>query len=398
MSKEINVPAERYSCQSCGRCCTMWTITVDESRAEQLRRTDWGGGDPFIRRRGEGDEYCIRMVQGRCFFLDRKNRCRIHNQVGYESKPEGCKAFPLHVTQVAGETHVRLSFYCPAVTAQKGKRLQDQMKWVRKTVKSAGDVARKVPLQLIEDLELTLRDLESIERALVSLLEQQEHSIADGVAAGAGLLARLVQATGKDGKSALAAALRQAQGAGLLALAEEGRTGGSAARAGPVFSLFLGQDCKPGKLARMGHFFGVRLFNVGLSRLTSRMMGAKASRGAVRKVSFDPCESSEALLRRYLLHKLRSRRMLSGELTLVTGYNLLVAAYGIVNLLARLRAASEGRGSTNEEDITRAVQAADLLVVEHTALQTGSVMATLLEGVLAQQDLCASIMARIEGR
>lgn len=173
MAERIIVPDERFSCQSCGRCCTMWTITVDEARAESLRKHDWGTSlDPFVRRRGEtgSDPYRIRMVRGRCLFLDEERRCRIHGRLGYNAKPEGCKAFPLHVATVGGATLARLSFYCPAVTAGEGKRLAEQMGWVKATVKSAGEVTRKAPLQLHEELEITVSDLEAIEPVLLNVL------------------------------------------------------------------------------------------------------------------------------------------------------------------------------------------------------------------------------------
>lgn len=375
----------------------MWTITVDEARVKQLRQHDWGGSDPFLRRRGEGDPYRIRMVNGRCFFLGEDQRCRIHQKLGYDAKPEGCRAFPLHVTQVAGETHLRLSFYCPAVTAGRGKRLEEQSRWIKATTKSAGAVGRKVPLALGANLEITLRELEAIEAELARLLEQEGQPVGSRLAGGAALLRRLEESTGQSGKQALLPTLRAASTTPLEALAEEGRAGGSAARAGPVLSLFLGQDCAPGAMSRLGRFWGVRLFNLGLGRLRSHILGgAKASRGALSKVALDPplSPASNRLLTRYLLHKLRSRRVVSDELTLVQGFNLLVAAYSVVHLLARLQAASDGR-ACQDEDVARAVQAADLLVVEHTTLYQGTLVATLTETVLSQDRLCASLLARL---
>jgi Fe-S-cluster containining protein len=392
---QLRIPDERFSCQSCGRCCTRWTITADETKAEQLRRLDWVDPDPFIKRSGEGDSYRIKMVDGRCFFLDDDDRCRIHSKVSYNAKPEGCKAFPLLVGQVAGNTHLRLSFYCPAVTANSGKRLRDQQRWIQSTLKAAGDVERKAPLSLDPELELTLRDLEAIEGLLARLLEEREHPVEQRLAAGAAVLARLRQRVRQEGKSALKPTLHEAESAGLTLLAEEGREGGRPARAGPVLSLYFGNDTGPGVWSRMVHFFRVRLFNIGLASLRSELLGAKASWGAIRKVDFQPAEVSDRLVTRYLLHKLLSRRILSGELTLVEGWNLLAAAYGVINVLARLRAAHGQRGSVNEDDVSNAIQAADLLVMEHTALYHEGVISTLAEAVLAQEHLCASILARV---
>ncbi len=393
----MKIPEARFSCSSCGRCCTMWTITVDEAKVAQLRKHDWGG-DPFVARRGEGDAFRVRMVGGRCFFLDEEQRCRIHSTLGYEAKPEGCKAFPLHVARVAGETTLRLSYYCPAACAGEGKRLADQGRWVKATVKTAGDVERKRPLELVPDLELGGRDLDAIEEALGALLETHELALADRLAAGAALLARLTTAVRRGGKGAFAGALREARATAPAALASEGRAGGSASRAGPVLSLFLGQDCAPGAFSRLGHFLGVRAFNLGLARLRSHLLGgARASAGALRRVAFDPPlpEGGEALLTRYLTHKLRARRVVSGELTLVAGWNLLCAAYGVIRVLSRLRAAAGGRSACEAADLAAAVQAADLLVVEHTTLYQGTIVGALTDTVLAGEGLCASILARL---
>ena len=395
MAREIQVPQARFTCQNCGRCCTMWTITADASKVERLRKQDWGGPDPFLPLRGEGDPFKLRMEAGRCVFLDEENRCRIHGQVGYNSKPEGCKAFPLHVGKVAGQTRVRLSFYCPAVSANKGKRLGDQMRWVRNTVKAAGDVTREAALTLDDELEITLRDLEALEAGLEALLEQQDHTPADRLAAGAALLKRVKRATAKSGKGALLPAVKTARAAPLAELAAEGRQDGAPSRGGPVLSLFLGQDCAPGGLSRAGRFFGVRLFNLGLGRLSSRLMGGKASMKQIRAVELRLSEESGSLVTRYLLHKLRARCTLSGELSVTSGFNLLVAAYAVSSILARLSAAHAGRGATDHADVERAIQAADLLVVEHTAIYQASMLATLAETVLAQDDLCASLLARI---
>jgi Fe-S-cluster containining protein len=394
---ELVVPDERFSCQSCGRCCTMWTITVDQAKVEQLRKHDWGVSDPFLRRRGEGDAYRVRMVDGprgrRCFFLDEDNRCRIHTRLGYTAKPEGCKAFPLHAATVGGKTHVRLSFYCPAACAGEGKRLSEQLGWVKATVKAAGDVTRKAPLKLDEELELTVGDLEAIEDALLELLQRRGASVADRLAAGSALLDRLAHEVHERGKSALRPTLSQAAETELAAIAAEGRQGGSASRAGPVLSLFLGADCGPSSLARIGHFFGVRLFQVGLGRLRSRLVGARASRGAIRSARLD-VGIEDALLPRYLVHKLRARRCVSGELTLRAGYNLLAVAYAVANLLARLQAASR-HTSCGLAELAAGIQAADLLVVEHTTLYQGSLVGALTDTVLMQDKLCASLLARL---
>ena len=137
----LRLPEARFSCQSCGRCCTLWSVTVDATTVAALRRHDWshvGRGDPFERNRGPGEPYRLRLVDGRCFFLDADRRCCSHSELGYEAKPEGCKAFPLHFTSVAGTSYGRLSFYCPSVSANQGRPLREQQRWARAVLKRVG--------------------------------------------------------------------------------------------------------------------------------------------------------------------------------------------------------------------------------------------------------------------
>jgi hypothetical protein len=125
-------------------------------------------------------------------------------------------------------------------------------------------------------------------------------------------------------------------------------------------------------------------------------MEAKASGRQLRAVAFDPPTVNDALLTRYFVHKLEGRRHLAEELSLLEGFNLLVAAYGVISVLARLRAAAQRRESVDEHDVAAAVQAADLLVVEHTTVYHKPMFAQLVRTILSQPTLCAAMLARLE--
>ncbi len=404
-ARSIRTPDARFSCQSCGRCCTMWSVTVDATKVAKLREHDWShlhSGDPFEKNRGPGDEFRVRMIDGRCFFLDDEKRCMIHKELAYEAKPEGCKAFPLHFVEVGGQSYGRLSFYCPSVSKGEGKRLRDQQRWLKATRKAAGEVARDAKLTLDEQHELNLRDAEQILTRITQWVRQEDETVADRVAAGAGLMQRLCERADKAGhpgkvRHAINAVIKEAGRDGSYTdFVARGRADGFASRAGPLFSLFLSADARPGKLGRMGHFFGVRGFNLGFSKLRSEVMNAKANTRQIAAVRFDPPTTNNALLTRYFRHKLEARRPLSGDASLVSGYNVLVAAYGVINLLARLSAAAADRGETDDHDVAAAVQAADLLVVEHTTLHHGPMFGQLVDTILAAPGLCASVLARLE--
>jgi Fe-S-cluster containining protein len=398
-ARSIRTPKARFSCASCGRCCTMWSVTVDEQKVAKLREHDWssvGAGDPFEKNRGPGDAYRLKLVNGRCFFLDQQNRCHIHAKLGYDAKPEGCKAFPLHFVEVDGVSYGRLSFWCPTVTKNEGKQLRDQNRWLKTTRKAAGDVKREAKLTLDDSLELSTREVDAILERQQSWVEDNAQPMATRLAACAGFIELLCELCEEDGKRAISQAHATAEKDGLEKMAVLGKKDGRAARAGPVLSLYLGADAKPGKLARLGRFFAVRLFNMGLGPLRSKAVDGKASRSAIRAVAFDPPTANDELLTRYFLQKIESRRTVAGEASLLAGTNLLLVAYTVINLLARVSAAKSGRKQCDEHDVAAAVQAADLLVVEHSTLQHGAMFGQLVDTIIAQRSLGASLLARIE--
>jgi len=399
MSARPRLPEDtRFSCQSCGRCCTKWAVPVSQERLDALRKHDWGG-EPFEANSGPGDPFRTRLLDGRCFFLDDQNQCRIHSELSYDAKPDACKAFPLKFTEVNGIPYARLSFYCPTVTENKGKRIEQQSKWIQQVHRASGDITRTNQLELCDEVPLSTKGLDGIERRLLSFVDDDSATMADRLAACAGLLRRLIDdVEGKDPKDApkvLERALLRHQDADLDTLAAEGRSGAKASQAGPLFSLFLGQDTPDHKLSRVGHFFGVRFFHLGLARLKSAAMQAKASSGQIKRIAFDPPLPDDALLPRYFRDKLKTRRYLADDNSVLSGFNILAAAYGMISLLSRLKAASEGRDAIQQSDLLEAVQAADLLVVEHPSLYHAELSSFLLSSILENPQLCGAILARV---
>ncbi|MDF1564311.1 MAG: YkgJ family cysteine cluster protein [Deltaproteobacteria bacterium] len=395
-TKTIRAPEARFTCEGDGRCCTRWSVPVSAEVVERLRAHDWtgvGAGDPFLPVAGSGEPFRLRLVDERCFFLDAENRCEIQKRLGHEAKPAACKAFPLQLTSIGGQTHARLSFYCPTVCADRGKRLSEQQRWLKTVERSAEVHPRCAPLRLSPDIEIGLRDQGEVDRELARRLGETGASMADRLATCVGLL-QVIQSQHSEGGIAVAMGLKRASAMESGELARLGREGGEAPRAGPVLSLFLASDCLPGPWAKAGHFFGVRFFGLGLSKLRSRAMGAKASRGRIAAVTFAPGEEGDALLTRYFIAKLVGRRHLADQLDLLRGFNLLVVAYGMIVLLARLKAASEGQPGVRQSDLLAAVQATELLVLEHTAIHRTSSFSHLLEKILDEPTLCSSMLAR----
>ncbi len=386
MSRGITLPeGARFTCQSCGRCCQGWDVPVDAETAARLRAHDWGT-EPF-EPMGSTGQFRIRQVDGRCYFLRPDNHCRIHVELSYDAKPPVCRGFPLSVLEVEGRQFARLSYWCPTVVANTGKPLEQQGRWVRDTARHA-DV-RTAALRLEPGVEISGGDFDRLHHALREVVHDGAHPIGDRVAALAGLVRRLASSPGLP----VEAAVQQARRDGIGRLAADARRGGAPAAGRRAISLYLLHDRPRGRMAGIRRFAEVALFTAGLARLRTRAVPACASRRMARRVTFQPSRVAGDLLARYLASKIDSRRYVAGEATVVGGINLLLVAYGLISELSRLRAATDRRTECSDEDVTLAVQAADLLVVEHSDLRQGAVQRRLVDGVLERPDLGADVLA-----
>jgi len=389
--RPVTLPeAARFTCRSCGHCCQGWAVPVDQATVTSLRSRDWGG-DPFEAIPTAGRPFRIKLVEGRCFFLDGENRCRIHTEVSYEAKPEACRAFPLSVLDVGGQSYARLSHWCPTVTENVGKPLEQQLRWVRETSRHAE--SRTTPI-VIQNRTLAGRELDSLHRAIRQVMSEPGVALPVRLAAVCALALRADSAA--QGPGAFEKGLQHARESGTQALADEIQRKGAAGGGRRVLALYLLNDVRGGRLARVLRFGAVFLFNAGVTRLRSTAAGASASWRQLRRVRFEMSSASKDLLTRYFVSKIDSRRYLAADATIVEGLNLLVAAYGIVSVLARTRAAAAGRSATDEEDIREGVRAADLLVVEHQVHGAGLLHQRVMRAALAGPTLGGDVLACLD--
>lgn len=336
-------------------------MPVDRATVERLRRHDWGA-EPFESVKGGTEPYRTKLVDGRCFFLEPDSRCRIHREISYDAKPAACRAFPLAVLDVHGTQHARLSYWCPTVVENLGKPLEHQMQWVRETARHAD--ARRQPITVVDgSAPLNATDVGRVHEALCRWLRDPSILIGDRLARGAAFLQRL----GAAGRQSDARETRNLLAGASLQLTRDPSSDapGHAAAGKRVLALFLVQDGNVGRLRRLTRLASTLLAAAGVISLRSPSMQARARWGAVLDVEWPPRGDGLAVLERYLVSKVEARRYLAGESTLVGGYNAIVAGYGMVSLLARMKAASEGRRACTLADVERALSVADLLVVEH---------------------------------
>jgi Fe-S-cluster containining protein len=136
-------PAQRFTCQQCGRCCRRgWDIAVSVAEAESYRRSgaerwfresedaaEGARSDPFEPVPGHPNVLRIRKrPDGACGFLSPGNRCRIHEEKGGAKKPLTCRQFPFQFHATPGPPLLTASFCCPTVVDNGGALLGDQAK------------------------------------------------------------------------------------------------------------------------------------------------------------------------------------------------------------------------------------------------------------------------------
>lgn len=92
----------RHVCTGCGGCCQGVRVPVynDAERDKVLAAAEALGVQAPIEGGG------LRMVQGRCVFLDDAMRCRIHATLGAEHKPIPCRQFPLIALAAGDEVRI----------------------------------------------------------------------------------------------------------------------------------------------------------------------------------------------------------------------------------------------------------------------------------------------------
>jgi Fe-S-cluster containining protein len=377
----------RFTCQGCARCCQGWTVPVERETVERLRGHDWGG-EPFEPLKGGGYPFRIKLVEGRCFFLDAQNRCRIHTEISYDAKPAACKAFPLSVLEIEGRQHARLSYWCPTVVANIGRPLEQQTRWLKDT--AAIPDRRTAPVTLDGGRELSSRELERIHTAIRRYVADARSPMRDRLAAVAALIRRLQAAPG-----GLESVIEIAEAAGVPSLACEGASGGHPSSGRRVLTLFLLHDRKNERWSVVPRLAAIVLFNAGVWPLYSRTTKARATWRALRRVEFLPPPDGIELLARYFLSKVESRRYLAGDVSLVKGFNQLIAAYAMVEIYARTRAAAAGRAACDLDDVRSALSATDLLVVEHPGLDPMGLHRRVTDAALGGVDVAADVLATL---
>ncbi len=113
---------QRFSCQSCAKCCRDLVVDLTDRDRKQIDAGDWArrlDADPYVRLR---DKWVLNKDgQGRCVFLSDAGRCRIHETQGFDAKPLACRLFPFTLSPVGNSVRAGWRFDCPTVARSQGQ-------------------------------------------------------------------------------------------------------------------------------------------------------------------------------------------------------------------------------------------------------------------------------------
>lgn len=110
---------DRFRCLagSCPHsCCEKWEVVIDEDTARRYGGVSGPLGDKLrasLQRDADGDA-CFPLNGGRCPFLNDKDLCEIHLQLGEEATSITCREHPRFIEDYGPFREVTLSASCPA--------------------------------------------------------------------------------------------------------------------------------------------------------------------------------------------------------------------------------------------------------------------------------------------
>ncbi|MEW6278237.1 MAG: hypothetical protein AB1758_06425 [Candidatus Eremiobacterota bacterium] len=126
------LPGQNYDCVQCAKGCRhTWRIHTDphtESRIREsglaLRVIQETGVPGVFDENPEGGSKLLARHEGHCVFLRPDNLCAVHAELGYDSKPVGCREFPFQIVNTPDGLHVGITFYCTAAKQNHGRAME----------------------------------------------------------------------------------------------------------------------------------------------------------------------------------------------------------------------------------------------------------------------------------
>ena len=98
MIKRVPHYYDEFTCIASGckdNCCIGgWEIDIDDETANYYLNLPGEFGDRLRKAIGRTDEYCFKLKDGKCPFLDNHNLCEIYKELGEDKMGVVCTQFP----------------------------------------------------------------------------------------------------------------------------------------------------------------------------------------------------------------------------------------------------------------------------------------------------------------
>jgi len=382
----FNLPKDLdFECTNCGKCCReRWEIRVDAPSAERLMARPWPGlpvEQPFKKRLAVvPDELAFTVERtscGACVFLEEKNLCRIHRELGLEAKPQVCQQFPFLFEDDPSGTTVGLSHYCPGVKRVEGAKappLEAKLADLERLHRHAIRLVKSGESVLLDDgLPLAWADYASFEELLRELVSSPGVVASEALTAAAVATSMLVDfLRARPGPPPLGAAREFVAGwrrMGLARILAMGAKQRAKPRTGRLLlRQFLSLVDAGASGRRLGAVAGGVAFLkelLGAGSVYCAPLEARVSIVGVRGVEL-PWEDAEPL-RLYAEHALFRRRLLP-PLGVRVGLALLALHVASMRYVARAAAALAGRAKANGEDVAQGIQLVEKHYAAHSSL------------------------------
>lgn len=188
---------QRWSCQSCTKCCRDLVVHLFEQDRERIDKHGWRDRlqvAPYVRL-GRG-WVLNKREDGACVFLDENGLCSIHVQQGADAKPFACRLYPFSVRPVRHGWQVSLRFDCPSAAASKGESLDRAGVWLGQLLnkhemphrfhKDSADFRRGLPA--------TPEEIDALQTRLLRWVKDSSRSMNDRLIGAARLTTTLTEA------------------------------------------------------------------------------------------------------------------------------------------------------------------------------------------------------------
>lgn len=93
-------------------CCEGWEIIIDKNSLKEYASIEGPFGNR-LKNSVDWKEGIFKQYNKRCAFLNEKNLCDIHMEVGEEMMCDTCRTYPKHIEEYDNEREISLALSCP---------------------------------------------------------------------------------------------------------------------------------------------------------------------------------------------------------------------------------------------------------------------------------------------